>query len=151
MMLCKPNALFLFTVALLQQQQVSGFALSTAATPTTPATTTTTTTLFATHVSDRRAFLDMASLAAGSLLISQPVFADDSVDDLSMPSEDEIKKAEADAAAERLRIKAELQKKNAKPMGFADSLAAEKEKQRQLQKSKEERRNALCEELGRGC
>jgi hypothetical protein len=36
-------------------------------------------------------------------------------------------------------------------MTFSDSLVQEKEKQRQLQKTKEERRNALCEELGRGC
>ena len=57
----------------------------------------------------------------------------------------------ADAAAERLRIKAELQKKNAKPMSFTESMAVEKAKQKELQKSKEERRNALCEELGRGC
>jgi predicted transcriptional regulator len=53
--------------------------------------------------------------------------------------------------AERLRVKAELQKKNAKPATFKDSFAAEKEKQKALQKTKEERRNALCEELGRGC
>jgi hypothetical protein len=59
--------------------------------------------------------------------------------------------SKADAMAERLRIKAELQKKGAKPMSFTDSLAQEKEKQQQLQKSKEERRNAMCEELGRGC
>jgi hypothetical protein len=57
----------------------------------------------------------------------------------------------ADAAAERLRIKAELQKKNAKPMSFTESMAKERAKQKELEKSKEERRNALCEELGRGC
>ena len=53
--------------------------------------------------------------------------------------------------AERIRRKAELQKKTAKPATFKDSFAAEKEKQKQLQKTKEERRIALCEELGRGC
>ena len=53
--------------------------------------------------------------------------------------------------AERLRRKAELQKKATKPASFADSLAAEKKKKEELKKSKEERRNALCEELGRGC
>jgi hypothetical protein len=58
---------------------------------------------------------------------------------------------QADAVAERLRRKAELQKKNSKPLTFTESLAQEKEKQKQLQKSKDERRNALCEELGRGC
>ena len=53
--------------------------------------------------------------------------------------------------AERLRRKAELQKKNAKPMNYSESMKAEKEKQKELQKSGAERRNALCEELGRGC
>ena len=53
--------------------------------------------------------------------------------------------------AERLRIKAELKKKAAKPMGYKESMAQEMNKQKELQKSKEERRNALCEELGRGC
>ncbi len=52
---------------------------------------------------------------------------------------------------ERLRKKAELQKQARKPMGYADSMEAEKRKQQSLQKTKEERRNALCEELGRGC
>ena len=36
-------------------------------------------------------------------------------------------------------------------MDFGASLKAEKEKQNELKKTKEERRNALCEELGRGC
>jgi hypothetical protein len=53
--------------------------------------------------------------------------------------------------AERLRRKAELQKQKSAPAGFKDSLAKEREKQKGLQMSKEERRNALCEELGRGC
>ncbi len=55
------------------------------------------------------------------------------------------------AMAERLRRKAELQKKNAKPMNFQESLKAEKAKQKDLEKSNSEKRNALCEELGRGC
>lgn len=53
--------------------------------------------------------------------------------------------------AERLRRKAELQKKASKPASFSESLVAEKKKKDELKKSKEERRNALCEELGRGC
>jgi hypothetical protein len=61
------------------------------------------------------------------------------------------KKHQADAQAERLRIKAELQKKNAKPMSFTENLKQEKDKQKALQKSNDQRRNALCEELGRGC
>jgi hypothetical protein len=51
-----------------------------------------------------------------------------------------------------LRRKAELQKQAAAPKGLAESMKAEKEKQGEIKKlSKEERRNALCEELGRGC
>ena len=53
--------------------------------------------------------------------------------------------------AERLRKKAELKAAAAKPVSFQESMVAEKKKQEQLKKSKEERRNALCEELGRGC
>lgn len=58
---------------------------------------------------------------------------------------------EKDAMAERLRMKAELKKKVAKPIGYAESMEAEKNKQKSLQKTKEERRIAMCEELGRGC
>jgi len=56
-----------------------------------------------------------------------------------------------DAMAERLRIKAELKKKASKPMGYKESMEAEKNKQKSLQKTKEEQRAAMCEELGRGC
>ena len=59
-----------------------------------------------------------------------------------------IKKAEME---ERIRKKLELQKKGNKPKTFAESFEKEMEKKAELQKSKEERRNALCEELGRGC
>ena len=52
---------------------------------------------------------------------------------------------------ERLRKKAELQKAKSQPATFQDSMKREKEKQDALKKSKIERRNALCEELGRGC
>ncbi len=53
--------------------------------------------------------------------------------------------------AERLRRKAELQKAASKPMTIKESMEVEKKKQNSLQKSKEERRDAMCEELGRGC
>jgi len=52
---------------------------------------------------------------------------------------------------EKLRRKAELQKQSTKPMSFKESMEMEKKKQKELSKSKEDRRNALCEELGRGC
>ena len=53
--------------------------------------------------------------------------------------------------AERLRRKAELQKAASKPATIKESMEAEMKKKAELKKSKEERRNALCEELGRGC
>merc|ERR1711957_795047 len=75
-------------------------------------------------------------------------------DDLAMPTEVEQKKTDEEAAAavaERLRRKAELQQAKARPASFKDNLAKERNKQKGLQMSQEERRNALCEELGRGC
>jgi hypothetical protein len=51
----------------------------------------------------------------------------------------------------KLEKKAELQKAIAKPVTIKESFAVEKTKQKSLQKSKEERRDAMCEELGRGC
>uniref|UniRef100_A0A7S4ENB1 Uncharacterized protein n=1 Tax=Pseudo-nitzschia australis TaxID=44445 RepID=A0A7S4ENB1_9STRA len=102
----------------------------------------------------RRDFLDAAiSTTAGLAVSSLPIIAgaEEGADDLAMPSEEEQKKIDADAAAERLRRKAELQKQKSSPINFKDNLAKEREKQKGLQMSKEERRNALCEELGRGC
>lgn len=53
---------------------------------------------------------------------------------------------------ERLRRKAELQKKMASPKTFNESLKNEFNKQGDMNsRTKEERRNAMCEELGRGC
>lgn len=57
------------------------------------------------------------------------------------------------AYEERLRRKLELQKqKSAEANKFSAGLKAELGKQKEMKsKTKEERRNALCEELGRGC
>ena len=57
------------------------------------------------------------------------------------------------AMEERVRRKLELQKKKAAEANtFAGSLKGEFGKQKELNsKTKEERRAALCEELGRGC
>ena len=52
---------------------------------------------------------------------------------------------------DRIRRKRELQKKAATPATFKESFAKEQNKQAELTKSKEEKRNAMCEELGRGC
>jgi hypothetical protein len=57
-----------------------------------------------------------------------------------------------DAMAERIRRKRELQKKASSPKNFSDNFAREQEKQKEMSKqSQSERRNAMCEELGRGC
>lgn len=54
--------------------------------------------------------------------------------------------------AARLKRKAELQKKASQPAKFTDSLKGELGKQKERkQMDAEARRNALCEELGRGC
>ena len=54
--------------------------------------------------------------------------------------------------AERLRRKAALQKKAAQPARFQDAFKREQEKKSEFNtKSKEERREAMCQELGRGC
>mmetsp|Transcript_1037 Transcript_1037/g.2403 ORF Transcript_1037/g.2403 Transcript_1037/m.2403 type:complete len:143 (+) Transcript_1037:173-601(+) len=104
----------------------------------------------------RRDFLDAAmSASAGLLIASIPAAAraeeEKISDDLAMPSEEEQRKADEAAMAERLRRKAELQKQGSRPASFGDSLAKEREKQKGMQMSKEERRDALCETLGRGC
>merc|ERR1712032_1556601 len=57
-----------------------------------------------------------------------------------------------DEMAARLRRKAELQKKASKSMTYRSSFQAEIGKQKEMSsRTKEEKRNALCEELGRGC
>jgi len=53
--------------------------------------------------------------------------------------------------AARIARKAELQKAASKPIRFDESMKSEKAKQASLKKSKQEMRDALCEELGRGC
>lgn len=99
-------------------------------------------------VNDRRVFLGSSVMAGFTFFTSMPAFADA---DLSMPSEAEqaeMQKAEMEA---RLRRKAELQKKASKPQTFGESLKGEITKQKSLEKTKQERRDAMCEELGRGC
>uniref|UniRef100_A0A7S2R383 Uncharacterized protein n=1 Tax=Eucampia antarctica TaxID=49252 RepID=A0A7S2R383_9STRA len=104
---------------------------------------------------ERRAFLNTAVVSligSGFATIGGPVWADDDVvDDLAMPAQEEQKALDEAAIAERLRRKAELQKKAAKPVNFKESLKAEKEKQNELKMTQTEKRNAMCEELGRGC
>eukprot|EP00566_Odontella_aurita_P029163 CAMPEP_0113542338 /NCGR_PEP_ID=MMETSP0015_2-20120614/9550_1 /TAXON_ID=2838 /ORGANISM="Odontella" /LENGTH=146 /DNA_ID=CAMNT_0000442381 /DNA_START=246 /DNA_END=686 /DNA_ORIENTATION=+ /assembly_acc=CAM_ASM_000160 len=105
-------------------------------------------------IADRRAFVGAAAASAFSVVVpSVPAWAEEegSVDDLAMPSPEEQKAKEDAEIAERLRRKAELQKKMARPTTYRSSFQSEMDKQEGMKKSKEERRNALCEELGRGC
>lgn len=54
--------------------------------------------------------------------------------------------------AERLKRKAEMQKDLARPATFTESLKKEQERKAKMNgQSQVERRNAMCEELGRGC
>ena len=54
--------------------------------------------------------------------------------------------------AARIRRKLELQKEKSAPKTFVESFESERNKQKELKsQTKEERRNAMCEELGRGC
>eukprot|EP00956_Cyclotella_meneghiniana_P022462 scaffold42555_cov70-Cyclotella_meneghiniana.AAC.3 len=97
---------------------------------------------------DRLTFLTtIATAAMASPLVA---YADGGFEDLSMPSADE-QKAQNAAMEERLRKKAELQAQARRPMGYAESVEAERRKQKGLEKTKEEKRAAMCEELGRGC
>ena len=113
-----------------------------------------------TVVANRRNFLEKAlvstafvSSAVNIVLPVSSAFADGDTfeDDLSMPSEDEVKKQQEAELAERLRRKAELQKKVSRPLDFKESMKREKEMQDSLKKSQAEKRAAMCEELGRGC
>mmetsp|Transcript_10955 Transcript_10955/g.20462 ORF Transcript_10955/g.20462 Transcript_10955/m.20462 type:complete len:145 (+) Transcript_10955:715-1149(+) len=100
--------------------------------------------------SSRRTFFSTAAILS-TLMTSRPLpSAAEDLDDLAMPTEEEQKNRDAAEMEERIRRKLELQKK-ATTSTFKDSLAREKEKQAELKKSKDERRAALCEELGRGC
>lgn len=96
----------------------------------------------------RRGFM-AASVGAIGFLASAPAFA---VDDLAMPSAEEEeaqRKAEMEA---RLKLKAELKAKQGSPKSFQESMKKELEKkEKDKQMTQEERRNALCEDLGRGC
>jgi hypothetical protein len=52
----------------------------------------------------------------------------------------------------RIQRKIELQKEKAQPKTFTESFQKEQSKQKNLKsQTKEERRLAMCEELGRGC
>jgi len=99
-------------------------------------------------VVDRKTFVaNIAYLSAFSAMV-QPSWSDE---DLSMPSPEEQKAAEEAELAARLKRKAELQKKKGSKSDFGTSFKAEQDKKKDLKMTNAERRNALCEDLGRGC
>uniref|UniRef100_A0A7S3P7X8 Uncharacterized protein n=1 Tax=Amphora coffeiformis TaxID=265554 RepID=A0A7S3P7X8_9STRA len=115
----------------------------------TPKTTTSTTTSLT--AVGRRQFMEAgaAALLVGAASSPLPAFA---LEDLSEPTPEEKEAAEKAAYEERLRRKAELQKLKAQPNNFSSGMKAELAKQKEMKsKSKEQQRNDLCEELGRGC
>mmetsp|Transcript_15740 Transcript_15740/g.19190 ORF Transcript_15740/g.19190 Transcript_15740/m.19190 type:complete len:142 (+) Transcript_15740:265-690(+) len=129
---------------------ISAFVIAPSSTCTQNQQQSTSTTLNA-NDSSRRVFLENSIISASIMGFSLPSIAEDAIDDLSMPSDEEVE-AQAKADMEdRIRRKRELQKKASRPATFGDSLVKEKEKKAELKKSQDERRIALCEELGRGC
>jgi hypothetical protein len=58
----------------------------------------------------------------------------------------------AAAMVAKLKRKAELQKQAAAPRSFTESFQKEREKEKEFKtKSQDERRDSMCETLGRGC
>mmetsp|Transcript_130 Transcript_130/g.505 ORF Transcript_130/g.505 Transcript_130/m.505 type:complete len:139 (+) Transcript_130:94-510(+) len=112
---------------------------------------TTSTVALQTSRRDVLAGIASSGLVVGTALVSStPAVA--AVDDLSMPSEDEQKAAEKAALEAKLKRKAELQKAATQPKTFTGSFQSEIQKQKDFgSQTKEQRRNAMCEELGRGC
>jgi len=102
---------------------------------------------------DRNSFINSAAASVIGIVVgSEPVWADEEVPgDLSMPSPEEQKAKEEADMAERLKRKAELQKKASKPTSYKSSFEAEQGKQQSMKKTKQELRDSMCEELGRGC
>lgn len=78
--------------------------------------------------------------------------ADGALGDLAAPTLDEV---EAERVKAKLRRQKEAvlakEKGGAEEQSYADSLKREKEKQKSLKKDKKQRREDLCEQLGRGC
>mmetsp|Transcript_70238 Transcript_70238/g.158822 ORF Transcript_70238/g.158822 Transcript_70238/m.158822 type:complete len:138 (+) Transcript_70238:23-436(+) len=101
---------------------------------------------------DRRGFfsgvLTASVLGAGALVVP-PAFADGELSDLGAPSDEE---------QARIAAKLALQKKAGKAaainrkQSFSEALKAEQAKEKDLgSKSKAEKREDLCDLLGRGC
>lgn len=109
--------------------------------------------------STRRSVLSLSlPLLLSPLLPSLPAFADEtSVSDLSAPDAPPAAPASAKSAeeemAERLRKKAELQRKTGggPALSYKESFKGELDKQQGMKKTKQQLRDDMCEELGRGC
>jgi hypothetical protein len=85
-------------------------------------------------------------------LVQPAAAADGEVGDLEAPSKEE---AEAERVKAKLRRQKEAvvagEKGGAEEQSYAESLKREQEKQKSLKKDKKQRREDLCEKLGRGC
>merc|ERR1719183_3457282 len=95
---------------------------------------------------NRRKVIDVSFWTAfGALVATSPALSEDEVENLSMPSSEETKLSDEEAMAKRLKLKAELQKKNSMStkISFADSMKREKEKQAGMKMSQQERRDIL--------
>ncbi|KAL7576048.1 hypothetical protein ACA910_000834 [Epithemia clementina (nom. ined.)] len=105
--------------------------------------------------STRRDVLTSVLVIGGAtgLAWNPPTAVADDVEDLAMPTSEEQQKLDEAAAMEaKIKRKLELQKKASRPQAFTENFKGEMERQKEFkQQSKEERRNAMCEELGRGC
>mmetsp|Transcript_49263 Transcript_49263/g.96371 ORF Transcript_49263/g.96371 Transcript_49263/m.96371 type:complete len:155 (+) Transcript_49263:72-536(+) len=120
---------------------------------------TSVTSLNAIETDSRRAFLNAAAIGIGSC--GWVNMANAELVDMDMPADmpipDEAEKAAAeqaakDAMAERIRKKMELQKKKTASLDYGESRKNELEKQGEMSKlTKAQKREAMCEELGRGC
>ena len=95
----------------------------------------------------RRLAQAAAAVPVAALLSPLAARADGEVQDLDAPSQEEIEKARL-----ARKLAAQNKDKKSEKKGFAGSLADEQAKEKQLKsKSKQEKREDLCELLGRGC
>lgn len=97
--------------------------------------------------SSRRAF-GVASMGAAFAALTVGAPAAFALDDLDMPSAEAQAKSDDEA---RLKVKADLKAKAARPKSYAESVQKELGKKKDAGMTQTEKRNAMCEELGRGC
>lgn len=91
-------------------------------------------------------------LPKAALVLPANAAADEAVGDLEAPTAEVV---EAERVKAKLRRQREAvlakDKGGAEEQSYGDSLKREQEKQKSLKKDKKQRREDLCEKLGRGC